>query len=236
MLAMKWFFHVLMARSAALALWLPEGTSWNCIPSSSRYGLSSVNVDVFRFNASGQLAEQWSFVQPVEAGFIDNLLFSFVVPRQLDLIPTREIPEPGLLGSLDDYAVPVQVGAADVQSNTELVQDYLAELHGERAREKLEKYLHEDFFIHLPGVVPGKSAWLAVLERGRQRPQAPQIEKLVAQNDLVWVLTRMPHIVEEDVPELAVADLFRVREGMIVEQWKLVQPSPRFSRNQNGLF
>ncbi len=198
--------------------------------------LASVNMDVFRFNESGQLAEQWSFVQPVEAGFIDNLLFSFVVPRQLDLIPTRDIPGPGLLRSVSDYALPVRVSAAGVQSNSEQVRAYLAELHGERQRQKLEQFLHPEFFIHLPCVEPGRVAWLDVLGRGRQRPALPQIEKLIAQNDLVWVLTRMPHIVEEDVPELAVADLFRVRDGLIVEQWKLVQPSPRFSRNQNGLF
>jgi predicted SnoaL-like aldol condensation-catalyzing enzyme len=46
----------------------------------------------------------------------------------------------------------------------------------------------------------------------------------------------VPNIRELDVPELAAVDLFRVREGLIVEQWKVIQPSPRFSRNGNGLF
>jgi predicted SnoaL-like aldol condensation-catalyzing enzyme len=49
-------------------------------------------------------------------------------------------------------------------------------------------------------------------------------------------LSRVQEIYEADVPEVASADLFRVRNGKIVEQWRVVQPSPRFSRNQNGLF
>jgi predicted SnoaL-like aldol condensation-catalyzing enzyme len=198
--------------------------------------LQSANFDVLEFDASGRLREHWAFLQPIEAGLIDNLLFSFVVPRQLDLIPTREIEGPGLTGDLPEYAFPYSAQKAETEANKARVLAYLALLHTTQEREQLSSFLAEAFFLHQPGVTPGREAWLDILEKARRRPQAPTVEMVVAQNDLVWVLSRVPNIRELDVPELAAVDLFRVREGLIVEQWKVIQPSPRFSRNGNGLF
>lgn len=198
--------------------------------------LQSANFDVLEFDAAGRLREHWTFLQPIEAGLLDNLLFSFVVPRQLDLIPTRQMEEPGLTGDLPQYALPYRASATEADENKARVLNYLTLLHGAIDREQLALLLAEDFFLHQPGLAPGREAWLDRLTKARQRPQAPQVEMLMAQNDLVWVLSRVPHILEQDVPELAAVDLFRLREGLIVEQWKVVQPSPRFSRNGNGLF
>lgn len=198
--------------------------------------LQSANFDVLEFDEDGRLREHWVFMQPIEAGLIDNLLFSFVVPRQLDLIPTREIEGPGLTGDLPTYALPYVATEGEVEENRALVMDYFALLHTTQEREQLSSFLAQTFFLHQPGVTPGREAWLDILEKARRRPQAPTVEMVVAQNDLVWVLSRVPNIRELDVPELAAVDLFRVRQGLIVEQWKLIQPSPRFSRNGNGLF
>ncbi len=198
--------------------------------------LQSTNFDVLEFDGSGRLREHWTFLQPIEAGLLDNLLFSFVVPRQLDLIPTRQMAEPGLTRDLPQYALPHQGSATEAKENKARVLNYLTQLQSTIDREQLALLLAEDFFLHQPGLVRGREAWLDILTKARRRPQPPHVEMVVAQNDLVWVLSRVPHIREQDVPELASVDLFRLRDGQIVEQWKVVQPSPRFSRNSNGLF
>jgi predicted SnoaL-like aldol condensation-catalyzing enzyme len=199
--------------------------------------LQSLNFDLLRFDDEGRLAEHWNFLQPMEAGFIDNLLFSFVKPRQFDLIPTSNKSGMDLWADLPRYAEKVSRPAARVQLNKLLVAEYLDQLYdGADADELVEQFLSPDFTLHVSGVAPGREAYRAVLARAVRREGAASREMILGQNDLVWVLSRMAQIREADVPEVASADLFRVRDGKIVEQWRVVQPSPRFSRNKNGLF
>jgi len=199
--------------------------------------LQSVNFDLLRFAENGRLAELWSLLQPMEADFIDNLLFSFVVPRQLDLIPTSNSGSTDLWADLPPYSKKVARSAAREQLNRLLVADYLDQMYaGVEVDALVERFLAEDYTLHVSGIAPGRESYRAVLSRATRRENAARREILLAQNDLVWVLSRMQEIREADVPEVASADLFRVRDGKIVEQWRVVQPSPRFSRNQNGLF
>jgi predicted SnoaL-like aldol condensation-catalyzing enzyme len=198
--------------------------------------LQSLNFDVLRIDERGQLLEQWSFLQPVEGSFLDNLLFSFVVPRELDLIPLPAF-DAGPPGGNPAYAEPVMRTEKQARENRALVLSYLGDLgRGRAAAELTRTYLAEDFQLHLPGLPAGREAMKEILSRASRREVAATQEMVIAQNDLVWVLSRVAEIRAEDVPELASADLFRVREGLIVEQWKVVQPSPRFSRNEHGLF
>ncbi len=200
--------------------------------------LESVGFDVLRFNETGQLSEHWAFLQPVEAGFVDNVLFSFVVPRPLDLIPTGERQEAELTRSvLSRSGEQIDLSQQDSNDNRAVVEAYLQVLYQPGTNlSRLAEYLDKGFVIHLAGVEAGREAWLGVLENAQQRPAPPKIEMVLAQNDLVWVLTRIPEVRAIDVPELASADLFRVRDRQILEQWKIVQPSPRFSKNSNSLF
>lgn len=200
--------------------------------------LATVNFDVLRFNEFGQLAEQWHFVQPIEGGLMDNLLFSLVVPKPLDLIPAPRAGERSLTADRAGFSTLYTATRQQADGNRGLVLAYLTLLGSDPGAESdhLATYLDRDFVLHVPGVEPGRRAWLQVLERSRRPEAAPEVVLALAQNDLVWVLSRLPPIREVDVPELAVADLFRLRDQKIVEQWRVVQPSPRFSRNSNGLF
>lgn len=199
--------------------------------------LRSINFDVLRIDDDGLLTELWSFLQPLEAGFIDNMLFSFVVPRQLDLIPSANTPQLDLWADMPAYVEPVQESVAQVELNKLLVAAYLEELNSGAASQSItERFLAPDFTIHVNGIDPGREAYAAVLSRANRREGAAERELVLAQNDLVWVLSRIREIREADVPEVASADLFRVRNNKIVEQWRVVQPSPRFSRNVHGLF
>ena len=199
--------------------------------------LQSVNFDLLRFDGDGRLAEHWSFLQPMEAGFIDNLLFSFVVPRQLDLIPTANSGRIDLWADSPEYRTRIRETGTQVQLNKLLVSEYLQQLYaGVDADVISQRFLAQDFTLHVSGIAPGRKAYREVLSRAARRKDAARKEIVLGQNDLVWVLSRMREIREADVPEVASADLFRVRDGLLVEQWRVVQPSPRFSRNQNGLF
>jgi predicted SnoaL-like aldol condensation-catalyzing enzyme len=199
--------------------------------------LYSLNFDVLRIDARGDYQEHWSFLQPVEGGFFDSIFFSFVVPRQLDLIPMANTGDALLPLFNPEYADKLSVSAELTAANRALVAEYQAELDsGAEVEAVTAHYLAENFQLHIPGVPPGRQAMADILKRASRRVDVVHHEMTLAQNDLVWVLTRVAEIREQDVPELASADLFRVRGNRIVEQWKIVQPSPRFSRNNHGLF
>ena len=198
--------------------------------------LATINFDVLRFDDLGQLAEQWNFVQPIAAGLAENLLFSLVAPRPLDLIPAQRPSGGALSGDRSGFATPYAATVQQSEANKALVLRYLSQLGSGAEPSELAAHLDPEFVLHAPGMAPGRQAWLEVLGRSRRRGAAPAVVMALAQNDLVWVLGRLAQIPEEDIPELAAADLFRVRDQQIVEQWRLVQPSPRFSRNSNGLF
>jgi predicted SnoaL-like aldol condensation-catalyzing enzyme len=245
---------------------------WLLIHRGGRLGpLRSQNFDLLQFSDSGQWLAYFSYKQPLEAGWLDNLLFSFVVPRQLDLIPSvaRE-PLPLWLGR-SEYTAPFQTTITETNLNRELVRNYLDSLHlgfedkgfedkgfegkgsqdngqqgnneqgnisqdnGARTRALVERYLAPGFQLHLPGMPAGREAFARILERAQRRPGAVKVQLMLAQHDLVWVLSRVQEIREADIPVVAAADLFRVRNGLIVEQWKVVQPVPRFANNKNGL-
>ncbi|MCX2981602.1 hypothetical protein EYC98_12085 [Halieaceae bacterium IMCC14734] len=220
----------------ALLLYDPP---WLVIHRGGRLGpLRSHNFDLLQFSDSGKWQAYLSYLQPLEAGWLDNLLFSFVVPRQLDLIPSQERqPQPLWLGRTE-YSARFTTTAAETNLNRELVRSYLDGLqqNAEPVRELVERYLAPEFQLHLPGIPAGRESLVAMLERAQRRPGAITVQLVLAQHDLVWILSRVQEIREADIPVLAAADLFRVRNGMIVEQWKVVQPVPRFANNKNGLF
>lgn len=226
---------------------------WLVIHRGGRLGpLRSQNFDLLRFSDSGEWLAYFSYLQPLEAGWLDNLLFSFVVPRQLDLIPSLERePLPVWLGR-SEYAARFQTTSTETNLNRNLVRSYLESLHrgtntsglqgsglqdnGDTTRALVERYLAPGFQLHLPGMPAGREAFAGLLERAQRRPGAVAVQLILAQHDLVWVLSRVQEIREADIPVVATADLFRLRDGLIVEQWKVVQPVPRFANNENGLF
>ena len=225
-----------LMEDTALMLYDPP---WLVIHRGGRLGpLRSHNFDLMKFSASGKWQAYLSYLQPLEAGWLDNLLFSFVVPRQLDLIPSlARQPQPLWLGR-KEYSERFTATAAETNLNRELVRNYVSGLQNkvEPARALVERYLAPEFQLHLPGMPAGREPLVAMLERAQRRPGAMTVQLELAQHDLVWILSRIQEIREADIPVLAAADLFRVRNGMIVEQWKVVQPVPRFANNKNGLF
>lgn len=57
--------------------------------------------------------------------------------------------------------------------------------------------------------------------------------RTLADGDLVALHTR---IVADTGPELAAVDVFRVRDGPVVEHWDVVQPVPASPPHPHGMF
>jgi predicted SnoaL-like aldol condensation-catalyzing enzyme len=114
----------------------------------------------------------------------------------------------------------------------ELVQHGYAEVSAGRV-DALRDLLREDFVEHRPGNPSGRDAWVEFMARSPFATAVFEIKRVIADGDQVAV-----HywVAPEGGPELAVVDLWRIEDGLIVEHWDVVQPVPDPEKIPNGMF
>jgi predicted SnoaL-like aldol condensation-catalyzing enzyme len=100
-----------------------------------------------------------------------------------------------------------------------------------RVGEAVEKHFSDDFVQHSPYVAAGKAA-LVAYERQRAESRLADgrksaVARIIADGDLV--LTHRRVTTTADPRGVAIVDLYRVRDGEIVEHWDVIQPIPAFS-------
>jgi len=110
-------------------------------------------------------------------------------------------------------------------------------LVSKRGREAVETYFSSDYIDHNRDTPGGNLAGLVqILEEQGFTEEAPNdrvltlhVDHLIAEGDLVVV---HQHIEEPGKPTLVFMDLFRVRDGRIVEHWDVIQPVPEHPANR----
>ncbi|MEO3800198.1 nuclear transport factor 2 family protein [Nonomuraea sp. B1E8] len=98
----------------------------------------------------------------------------------------------------------------------------------------LAEVLHPDFVEHSPGNPSGRDRFIEHILKAPVANAALDLKRVIAGDDLVvlhYCLT--PH---DDSPALAVVDIWRVADGLIVEHWDVVQPVPGNAETPNGMF
>ncbi|WP_046733718.1 nuclear transport factor 2 family protein [Streptomyces humi] len=171
-------------------------------------------IDIFRFQG-GKLAEHWDVIQDVpDTTASGNDMFS-------------TLSSPRVSQPLDHRLT---------QANQALVTRAFDELMVHKDLTALDRYWAPDYLQHNPQMLNGVAAAKAGL--GGYFASAPQLtvtpERIIAEGDLVAVHS---HYVNYPGDRgLAILDLFRVRDGKIVEHWDITQAVPETSANGNGMF
>ncbi|MBV1856557.1 nuclear transport factor 2 family protein [Catellatospora tritici] len=98
--------------------------------------------------------------------------------------------------------------------------------------EILRTLLHEDFLEHSPGNPSGRDAFIAYIANAPVAGAKLDLKRVVAEDDLVVMHYRMTTATEE----VAVVDIWRLADGLIVEHWDVVQPVPAPFETPNGMF
>jgi predicted SnoaL-like aldol condensation-catalyzing enzyme len=131
-----------------------------------------------------------------------------------------------------------QVSPKPEEQNRKVVLAFYEEgLVNLRPREAFERYASEDFIEHKPDVAGGtREATIAFLEGLIKEVPQPtwKVVRTVAEGDLVFLhasFTPAP-----GAPAYAVADVFRLRDGKIVEHWDVVAPPPKQTLNPHSRF
>ncbi|MFF7561328.1 nuclear transport factor 2 family protein [Streptomyces pseudovenezuelae] len=171
-------------------------------------------IDIFRFQG-GRIAEHWDVVQNVpDTTASGNDMFS--------TLSSPQVSQP-----LDHRLT---------QANKALVTKAFDELMVHKDLSALDRYWDPGYLQHNPQMLSGVPAAKAGL--GGYFASAPQLtvtpKRIIAEGDLVAVHSHYVNYPGDRGS--AILDLFRVRNGKIVEHWDIIQAVPETSANGNGMF
>ena len=122
-------------------------------------------------------------------------------------------------------------------NRTTVLEFYRLGLQGRRPKQAFERFMAPGFIEHKPDIAEptrdGSAAFLAGLML--ELPAATwEVIRTIAEDDLVFLHARF--VPAPGAPAYAIADVFRLHEGMIVEHWDVVAGPPTNPRNPHPRF
>lgn len=125
---------------------------------------------------------------------------------------------------------------AQEEANRQLVLKFYNMAFNEHKPVEAAELLSDDYKQHNPRVATGKQPFLDYfVPYFKENTQSrARIVRSAAQDDLVWL-----HLHSTKTPDdagRAIVDIFRVRDGKIVEHWDVIQNVPETAANDNGMF
>lgn len=137
-------------------------------------------------------------------------------------------------------AIGGSLAAAEKPTMTELnravVTDFARMFYTQRdVPGAFEKHVVENYIQHNPGIIDGRAAAIAALTPKFSNPSARfDVKRIVVDHDYAVI-----HLHARPSPEAsggAVADIYRLKRGKIVEHWDVLQPVPETAANKNTMF
>lgn len=122
------------------------------------------------------------------------------------------------------------------EKNRQLVINFYNDFFNRHEVDKAARVVAEDYRQHNPQVPDGKRPFVeGFRDYFRQNPNArARIVRSAVDGDRVWLHV---HSTERDGDRgEAVVDIFRVRDGKIVEHWDVIQAVPDKAQNANTMF
>ena len=122
------------------------------------------------------------------------------------------------------------------ERNRAVITDFARLFYTERnVRAAFERYVAPDYIQHNPGILDGRDAAIAMLEPKFSAPGASfEIKRILVDGDLAMIHLRGRP--SPDKPGGAVADIYRLSHGRIVEHWDVLQPIQTETVNPHPYF
>lgn len=122
------------------------------------------------------------------------------------------------------------------EKTRQLVTDFARIFYEQRdVRGAFAKHVAPDYIQHNPGIADGRDAAIAALEPMFSRPDARfEVKRILVDGDFAAI-----HLFGRGDPATrgaAVVDLYRLKNGKIVEHWDVLQPMPERSANPHPMF
>jgi len=122
------------------------------------------------------------------------------------------------------------------ERNRAIVTEFARLFYAEKAvRKAFETYVVPDYIQHNPGIADGRDAAIAALEPMFSRPGATfDVKRILV--DGPYAVIHLHGRGDPTSPGAAVADIYRLEDGKIVEHWDVIQPMPAKSANPHPMF
>ncbi len=123
------------------------------------------------------------------------------------------------------------------KSNKEILADMYRHIIRDLRIDLLDEYVHDDYIQHSPMLPDGKAGLLKALTYLKAMPKPVEaspspVVRMIAEGDLV-----MAHL---DVTFMgkrrAVIDIFRFKDGKVIDHWDVQQDVPDAMPHGNGMF
>ena len=126
---------------------------------------------------------------------------------------------------------------SDIEHNKQIVRDFCEiAFNAKRPADAAEQFLGTEYIQHNPMAPDGPEAFVEFA--GGFVAQAPslslEIKRIIAEGDFV-VAHSLLKLAADDAGS-AVADIFRLEGGRIVEHWDVIQPISETSVNDHPMF
>lgn len=137
------------------------------------------------------------------------------------------------------FAALAQPGPRDLaaeEANRQLVIGFYERVFNQHEVAEGAKVIADGYKQHNPYVPDGKAPFVAYFTGFfKENPDAKvRIVRSAADGDLVWLHLHSTRNAQDR--GRAIVDIFRVRDGQIVEHWDAVQPVPESAANANTMF
>jgi|SRR5574344_228451 predicted SnoaL-like aldol condensation-catalyzing enzyme len=129
-----------------------------------------------------------------------------------------------------------QRNLAQEEANRQLVVEFYHQNFNQHQVDQATKVMADDYIQHNPLVPNGKAPFVSFFKGFfANNPNAKsKIVRTAADGDLVWLHIHATN--GENDRGQAIIDVFRVKDGKIVEHWDVIQDVPEKAANHNTMF
>lgn len=125
--------------------------------------------------------------------------------------------------------------ATSAETNKKMVVAFYQRLFGDHDLSVIDQYIIEDYIQHNPNVADGKKALKEALTQWLVNAPKKKIDfqQVASDGDLVFL-----HIKSEGPggKKFSLVDIFKVKNGKIVEHWDVMQEVPEKAANAHPMF
>ena len=122
------------------------------------------------------------------------------------------------------------------EKNKKMVVDFYNEVFNKHNIDIIPKYVSEDYKQHNPFVADGRKAFMDFFKEDfvKNPNSSAEIKRVVAEGDTVAL--HVHSRTNSQDKGVAIVDIFRIKDGKIVEHWDVIQEIPSEAANDNTMF
>lgn len=137
--------------------------------------------------------------------------------------------------SLSQYSFSQKRNVTEENANKKTVTEFYQKLFGDKDLSVIDTYIVEDYIQHNPHAADGRQALKEFATKMLSNAPKTKVDfqHVAADGDLVFLHVKARNFNGKD---MALVDIFRLKNGKIVEHWDVMQDVPATAANAHPMF